>query len=53
MILGLTRGEAFLVAFVFALVYAGVLLPRIGERLGVFLAERWARPERGDGHPKE
>jgi hypothetical protein len=38
--MGLTRGEAVLSVVVFCLVYAGVVLPRLGERLGVFLASR-------------
>jgi hypothetical protein len=42
MLFGMTRGEIGLVAFVFALVYAGVLVPRLGERLGTILAKRRA-----------
>jgi hypothetical protein len=51
--MGLTRGEAVLTAVVFVLVYAGVMLPRFGERLGVFFARR-AEPTRppGDGDPR-
>lgn len=56
MILGLTRGEAVLSLVVFVLVYAGVLLPRLGERLGVFWVSRLSRstaippPEGGEHH---
>ncbi len=38
MFMGLSRGEGALAIVVFVLVYAGVVLPRLGERLGVFLA---------------
>jgi hypothetical protein len=48
-LLGMTRGEALLTAFVFALVYGGVLLPRLGERVGVFFAGRRMAPRPGDG----
>jgi hypothetical protein len=40
MLFGMTRGEIGLVVFVFVLVYGGVLVPRLGERLGVSLAGR-------------
>jgi hypothetical protein len=36
----MTRGEIGLTAFVFVFVYAAALLPRLGERLGVFLVSR-------------
>lgn len=42
MIFGMTRGEIGLTAFIFALVYAAALLPRLGERLGVFFVNRRA-----------
>jgi hypothetical protein len=46
----LTRGEAALTLVVFLLVYAGVMLPRLGERLGVFFTSRQkAAPPKGDG----
>jgi hypothetical protein len=48
----MTRGEALLTAFVFALVYGGVLLPRLGERVGAFFASRQAPPPPGDGESK-
>jgi len=38
----MTRGEIGLVLFIFALVYAGVLLPPLGERLGAYFASRGA-----------
>ena len=31
---GMTRGEIALVAFIFALVYGAIVLPRLAERLG-------------------
>jgi hypothetical protein len=49
--MGLTRGEAVLTAVVFIFVYAGVLMPRFGERLGVFFASRQGStrsPDDGD-----
>ena len=50
--LGLTRGEAVLTTVVFIFVYAGVLMPRFGERLGVFFASRQgSTPSPGDGDP--
>jgi hypothetical protein len=49
--LGLTRGEAALALVVFALVYAGVVLPRLGERLGVFLAGRQTKNKTATTHP--
>jgi hypothetical protein len=56
-VLGLTRGEAVLSFVVFVLIYAGVLLPRLGERLGVFWVGRLSRgttatppPKGGDHH---
>lgn len=53
MFVELTRGEAALTLVVFALVYAGVMLPRLGERLGVFLAgrERTPAPPGADDRP--
>jgi hypothetical protein len=36
----MTQGEVGLVAFVFALIYAGVLVPRLGGRLGAYLGRR-------------
>jgi hypothetical protein len=49
-IFGMTRGEVGLTAFVFALVYSAALLPRLGERLGVFFTKRQAkaRPPSGE-----
>jgi hypothetical protein len=44
-----TRGEALLTLVVFALVYAGVMLPRVGERLGMLFARWQSRPPRGRG----
>jgi hypothetical protein len=50
--MGLTRGEAVLTTVVFIFVYAGVLMPRFGERLGVFFVSRQGRtPSPGDGDP--
>ena len=49
MLLGLTRGEAVLTLLVFALVYGGVALPRLGERLGVFLVKRQSSNHPPDG----
>jgi hypothetical protein len=40
MILGMTRGEFGLVVFLFVLIYAGVLVPKAGARLGAYLAGR-------------
>jgi hypothetical protein len=48
----MTHGEALLTAVVFALVYGGVLLPRLGERIGVFFASRRAAPRPGGGEPQ-
>ena len=31
---GMTRGEIALVAFIFALVYSAIVLPRLAERVG-------------------
>ena len=39
MFLGMTSGELGLVAFIFVLVYAAQIVPKIGARLG----ERFAR----------
>jgi hypothetical protein len=49
-IFGMTRGELGLTAFVFGLVYAAALLPRLGERLGMFFVKRRtkARPSSGE-----
>jgi hypothetical protein len=47
-IFGMTRGELGLTAFVFVLVYAAALLPRFGERLGVFFVSR-----RTNTHPSD
>jgi hypothetical protein len=53
-VFGLTRGEAVLSLVVFLLVYAGVLLPRLGEKLGVFwvgrLSKNTAIPPEGRDH---
>jgi Sec-independent protein translocase protein TatA len=38
MIFGMTRGEIGLVLFIFALIYGAGLLPRVGEKLGAWLA---------------
>ena len=38
--LGATKGELALVIFVFALVYMSGLLPKLGARLGAFIASR-------------
>jgi hypothetical protein len=40
-----SRGEVFLVAFIFVLVWSAGALPRLGERLG----ERFAAKRKGDG----
>ncbi len=48
-IFGMTRGEIGLTAFVFALVYGAALLPRLGERVGVFLITRRAKARPSDG----
>jgi hypothetical protein len=48
--LGLTRGEAALAFVVFVLVYGGVVLPPLGERLAVFLASRTSRGGKGPTH---
>ena len=40
MLFGMTQGEIALTAFIFLLIESAVLLPRLGERLGVFLARR-------------
>jgi hypothetical protein len=55
--LGLTRGEAALSLVVFLLIYGGVVLPRFGEGLGVFLVRRLSkstttaiRPPKGGEH---
>jgi hypothetical protein len=46
MIFGMTRGEIGLVVFLFALIYAGVIVPKVGARLGAYLGSRGAeRPE--------
>jgi len=34
-VFGMTRGEIALVAFIFALVYGAIVLPRLAERIGV------------------
>ncbi len=38
MIFGMTRGEIGLVIFLFALIYVGVIVPKMGARLGAYLA---------------
>jgi hypothetical protein len=38
--LGMTHGEAGLVAFVLALVYAAQLAPKLGERVGALLTRK-------------
>jgi hypothetical protein len=40
MIFGMTRGEIGLVIFLFALIYGGVIVPKVGARLGAYLAGR-------------
>jgi hypothetical protein len=51
--MGLNRGEGALTAVVFILVYAGVMLPRLGEYLGVFFASRpEPTPPPRDGDPR-
>ncbi len=45
----LTRGEATMVAFIFALTWVSGVLPRVGERLGVRYARKRARAARGGG----
>ncbi len=40
MLFGMTQGEIALTAFIFLLIEGAVLLPRLGERLGLFLARR-------------
>lgn len=38
--LGMTHGEAGLVVFVFALVYAAQIVPKVGERVGGWLSRK-------------
>lgn len=38
MVFGMTRGEIALVVFIFALIWGAQLLPRLGERVGAWLA---------------
>jgi Sec-independent protein translocase protein TatA len=38
--LGMTRGEMGLVLFVFLLVWSAGIVPRIGERLALWLGEK-------------
>jgi hypothetical protein len=38
--LGMTHGEVGLVIFVFALVYAAQIVPKVGERVGVWLSRK-------------
>jgi hypothetical protein len=38
--LGMTHGEAGLVAFVLVLVYAAQLAPKVGERIGALFSKR-------------
>jgi hypothetical protein len=38
MVFGMTRGEIGLVVFLFVLIYAGVLVPKAGARLGAYFA---------------
>jgi hypothetical protein len=38
--LGMTHGEVGLVLFVFALIYAAQLAPKLGERVGVWLSRK-------------
>jgi hypothetical protein len=45
MLLGMTRGEAGLVLFIFALVYCAQIVPRIGG----FLGEKLAGSRNGNG----
>jgi Sec-independent protein translocase protein TatA len=39
-ILGMTHGELGLVLFIFALVYGAQVLPKLGERVGTWLARK-------------
>jgi hypothetical protein len=51
--MGLTRGEAALTVVVFILVYSGVMLPRLGERLGLlFISRQGPNPGPSDGDPR-
>jgi Sec-independent protein translocase protein TatA len=40
MIFGMTHGELGLVAFIFAIVYGTQMVPRVGERVGTWLARK-------------
>ena len=40
MILGMTHGELGLVLFIFALVYGAQVVPKVGERVGVWLSRK-------------
>ncbi len=40
MILGMTHGELGLVLFIFALVYGAQAVPKLAERVGVWLARK-------------
>jgi hypothetical protein len=46
---GLSRGEAAMIAFIFALTWLSGVLPRIGEGLGIRYARKRARAARGGG----
>jgi Sec-independent protein translocase protein TatA len=41
--LGMTRGEIGLVLFVFFLVWGAQIVPRLGERISVWVAEKKKR----------
>jgi Sec-independent protein translocase protein TatA len=40
MVFGMTRGEIGLTLFIFLLVLGSGILPRLGERVGAWLADR-------------
>ncbi len=40
MIFGMTHGELGLVVFIFALVYGAQVVPKIGERVGTWMARK-------------
>ncbi len=40
MIFGMTHGELGLVAFIFAIVYGAQVVPKVGERVGMWLARK-------------
>jgi hypothetical protein len=49
MLLGMTHGEIGLVLFVFGLTWGAVLVPRLGERLGDWLAGGSKRAKKREG----